>query len=310
MSTLLGHTLGTPNMELEDALELFAAAGLDGAEILWLDDYPSGIPESDDGAVAAAAKATADRLGLTIGCLTPYVSEINDLDEAERSRAVTRLENSIRVAESLDCHRLRIYGGTLMDEEPPDVIAAKWDRLVSSLSRLGSTALDHGVVLCVENHFATMTVSAAETVRLMEAVDSPGVGILYDQANLAFTYCEGYEDAIEMQAPWIRHVHVKDLEFIDPNRRLTAAAVSHIDKSTRIHMSRMIGDGVLDWPAILAGLRGVGYDGTYSLEYEYRWNPEDLPEPQLGFPESNKRFRAYLQGSGNDEALAAKGDGE
>ncbi|MCB2224466.1 MAG: sugar phosphate isomerase/epimerase [Actinobacteria bacterium] len=295
MNRLLGHTLGTPDLPLLDALELFADAGLDGAEVIWLDDYASAIPESDDGTAAGAAKAAADRLGISIGGLTPYVSDINSLDEEVRRREMDRLRAAIRTASDLECGRIRVYGGTLMGGETPDIVAARWERLVASLVELGPYALTHGVVLCVENHFATMTESAEETVRLMQEVDSPGVGILYDQANLAFTHREEYEEAVAIQAPWIRHVHVKDLEFIDPDRRLTPAAVSHIDKATRIHMSRMIGDGILDWTSIIRAVEATGYDGAYSLEYEYRWNPEDLPEPQDGFPESNRRFRSYFE---------------
>lgn len=310
MTKLLGHTLATPHLGLPEALQLFADSGLDGAEIIWLDDYPAAIPESDDGTIAAEVKRLADRLGLQIGCLTPYVSEINDLDEAVRRREVDRLARSIRVAGSLECPRIRVYGGRLLDEESPDAVTAKWKRLVASLEELGSLAEEHGVVLCVENHFATMTVSAADTVRLMKEIESPAVGILYDQANLAFTYCEGFEEAISLQAPWIRHVHVKDLEFIDPGRRLTAATVSHVDKSKRIHMSRIIGDGILDWASILGHLQAVGYDGPYSLEYECRWNPEDLPEPQVGLPESRRRFHAAFEKgapTGPDAYLAREG---
>ena len=105
---------------------------------------------------------------------------------------------------------------------------------------------------------------------------------------------EEYEEAIALQGPWIGHVHVKDLEFIHPNKVLKTTAVASIDKSERVHHSRMIGDGILDWEAIVKKLRLAGYDGTYSLEYEYRWNPEDLPEPQIGIPESTRRLRAFF----------------
>ena len=56
----------------------------------------------------------------------------------------------------------------------------------------------------------------------------------------------------------------------------------------------MIGDGILDWNRIIAKLIEKGYDGSYSLEYEYRWNPQDLPEPESGFAESCRRLRGIL----------------
>ena len=121
------------------------------------------------------------------------------------------------------------------------------------------------------------------------------MGILYDQANLAFTHRETYPEAIRTQVDWIRHVHVKDLEFLDPDKVLKTTQVASIDKSERVHASRMIGDGILEWKDIVEALAATGYDGTYSLEYEYRWNPEDLPEPAVGFPESARRLRACFE---------------
>ena len=295
MAELLGHTLGTPGYSLAEALELFADSGLDGAEIIWQNGYKAAIPEDDNGEVRDAVKRQARKLDLRIGCLTPYVTELNSPDEATRHRDIARIQAAIQVASDLECPRMRIYGGTLVEATPAIEIAPRWSYLVDSLAGLGSFAWSHGVVLCVENHFSTMTVSANDTLRLVTEVDSPGVGILYDQANLAFTHREDFEEAIRLQAPWIRHVHVKDLEFIDPHRELATGAVASIDKANRIHMSRMIGDGILDWAAIIGQLRSSGYDGSYSLEYEYRWNPEDLPEPVVGFPESAKRLRTLVE---------------
>jgi sugar phosphate isomerase/epimerase len=47
-------------------------------------------------------------------------------------------------------------------------------------------------------------------------------------ANLTFTHCEDFGEAIRLQAPWIRHVHVKDLVFTDPSRPGSAAAVATV----------------------------------------------------------------------------------
>ena len=305
MAQLLGHTLGTPGYSLTEALHLFAASGLDGAEIIWQNDYKAGIPEDDRGEVRATVKRLARDLGLRIGGLTPYVTNLNSPDPEVRRHDLDRIQAAIEVAADLECPRMRIYGGTLVDATPADEVGPRWAYLVQSLRTLGPIASSHGVVLCVENHFSTMTVSAADTVRLVTEVDSPGVGILYDQANLAFTHREDFEEAISLQAPWIRHVHVKDLEFIDPHRQLTTSGVASIDKESRVHMSRMIGDGILDWGAITDRLAFAGYDGTYSLEYEYRWNPQDLPDPAVGFPESARRLRSLVDAASATRASAA-----
>ena len=49
---------------------------------------------------------------------------------------------------------------------------------------LGDRAAEYGIKLVMENHFNTMTVSAADSISLAQEINHPAVGILYDQANL------------------------------------------------------------------------------------------------------------------------------
>ncbi|MBF6613075.1 MAG: sugar phosphate isomerase/epimerase [Chloroflexi bacterium] len=286
---IAGHTMGTPGLSAAEALRLFAAIGLDAAEIIWQDDYLSGLPETAGDERVDEVRSLASDLRLDISCLTPYMTGINSLDPDERARDIDRFARCIRVAERLACPYIRVYAGRYLPGDPHR--DEQWHRLVESLQTLDLLATESGVTLCVENHFNTMTVTAAETAALMQAVGSPAVGILYDQVNLAFTHSEAYPEAIARQRPWIRYVHVKDLVFTDPGRAFSASAVSSVATEERTVRSRVVGEGITDWPAILGDLRAGGYDGYLSMEYEYRWHPQDLPEPEAGF----RRGAAYLR---------------
>lgn len=290
---LSGHTLGTPNLSVEQALQLFQTAGMDGAEIIWQNDYPAAIPETASESDLAQVRRLAHELGLQIACLTPYMTGINSLDDGERARDLARFGRCIRAAEQLDCHRLRVYAGSFLEGEEHSR-AAKWTRLIASLKQLGQVARPAGITLCIENHFNTMTLTAAETVALMQAVNAPNVGILYDQANLTFTHSEPYSAAIDLQKPWIRHVHVKDLVFTDPHKKFSAGAVATVKPEERAVRSRVVGEGILDWLAILRELQSIGYAEYLSFEYEYRWHPQDLPEPAIGFRTSVQVMRKML----------------
>jgi sugar phosphate isomerase/epimerase len=290
---LLGHTLGTPHLSVEEALALFARVGLDGAEVIWQDDYKSAIPERDDGA-ARRALAAAQGLGLEIHCLTPYMTDINSLDPVARRRDIDRFRRCIETAGKLGTTVIRVYAGSYQPERDADRRADRWSLLVDALVELSGEALAHGVVLCVENHFGTMAVSARETRDLMEAVGEPAVGVLYDQANLSFTHREEYPEAIRIQAPWIRHVHAKDFVFTDPRRSFLATAVHQVRADERSVASRVVGEGLMDWRGILKRLRGIGYQGAISLEYEARWHPQDLPRPEEGLRRSVTTLRAML----------------
>lgn len=302
--TIAGHTLGTPDHSVPDAMRLFADAGLDAAELIWVDDYLSGIPETHNHALLAEIQNLSVELALPIIGLTPYMSGINALDAPVRQRDLDRFRRCITDASTLGAEIVRVYAG----EYTPASIAdhgALWGTLVDSLQSLAPFARDAGVVLAVENHFNTMTMTAAETVQLVTDVDHPSVGVLYDQANLTFTHSEDYPEALALQAGLIRHVHAKDLVFIDRERPFSAAAVANVTGEERAVRSRALGDGELDWRGVLASLAATGYEGTISLEYEYRWHPQDLPEPLEGFRRGAATLRRHLESIATGEGASS-----
>ena len=124
---------------------------------------------------------------------------------------------------------------------------------MEALQTLAPEAEQAGVRLCVENHFGTMTQTAAETAALVREVAHPAVRVLYDQANLTFTHDETFEQALAVQGDLIGHVHVKDLVFTDPNAAFRATETARVNASERAVRSRVVGTGVVPWPQILAG---------------------------------------------------------
>lgn len=288
---LAGHTLGTPEHTVPEALALFAAAGLDAAEVIYQDGYRSGLPLGDPRAADEARRAAADA-GISIVGLTPYTTGINALDDGEWRTAVDEFRGAIEIAQIVGANRLRVYAGSWHPGDQGH--GAHWDRLVEALRTLAPDASAAGIRLCVENHFGTMTQSAAETARLVREIDHDAVRVLYDQANLTFAHDESYEEALRIQGDLIGHVHVKDLVFTDPNAPFQASETARVAASERTVRSRVVGDGVVPWADILSSLSALGYDDVLSLEYEYRWHPDDLPAPAVGFSRSAAVLRALL----------------
>ena len=288
---IAGSTLGTPEQTVPEALALFATAGLDAAEVIYQDGYRSGLPLRDRRSAEQARRASEDT-GIPIVGMTPYTTGINALDEGEWRTAVDEFRGAIEIAQVVGADRLRVYAGSWQPDDRDH--AAHWSRLVAALATLAPEASDAGIRLCVENHFGTMTQSAAETARLVRDVNHPAVRVLYDQANLTFTHDEPYEEALRIQGDLIGHVHVKDLVFTDPDAPFQAAETARVAASERAVRSRVVGDGILPWTDILPSLRALGYDDVLTLEYEYRWHPQDLPEPAIGFARSAAALRAVL----------------
>jgi L-ribulose-5-phosphate 3-epimerase len=215
---IAGHTLGTPHQSVPEALALFAAAGLDAAEVIYEDDYRCGLPLGDRNAARVAARAAADG-GVPIIGLTPYTTAINSLSAGEWRAAVDEFKGAIEVAHLVGADRVRVYAGSWRPGAGEH--RAHWERLVAALRVLAPEARAAGMRLCVENHFGTMAQTAADTAQLVREVDDAGVRVLYDQANLTFTHDEGYEEALRLQGDLIGHVHVSRLGALRavPSRR-------------------------------------------------------------------------------------------
>lgn len=273
MMKIVGHTMGTPEASLQEAIDLFAALGLDGIEIICADDYDCGLTLEAATAEVAAIRQRAADAGLGIAGLAPYTKDMNHPSAAARDQAVAELKRAVDIAVALDCPGIRVFGGH--DVPPADQgIALGW--LAESLRQVGEYASGAGVQLNIENHMDTMATTAEMTMAIVRAVDLPNVGVLYDQANLAFMNSEVYEMATALQGPRIQHVHVKDFYWQGTDR--IAAA---------------LGMGIIPWAAIIDTLTDLGYDGFYSIEYERRWYPDQLPPPAAGM----KQCLDFLRGT-------------
>lgn len=259
---VLLHTMATPQLTAADCVRLAARLGFDGIELIVSDSYGCAITLTDD---PAGLLEVATSAGVRVGALTSYVRGLDAADPATRRTADAELRATIDLAAGLRCPRIRVLGGADPGEPEP---AERVGRLAAALHRLGAEADRAGVQLLVENHQYTLADSAARTRRIVDLADSPAVGIVYDQANLAVLGAEESAEAITAQAGAIRHVHLKNL-LPGPT----------IDTRTPVPLD----EGVVDWPATLSALAATGYTGSATWEYEVRWYP-DLPPAQTAAP--------------------------
>lgn len=267
--------MGTPEASLPEAIDLFKSLGMDGIEIICADDYGCGITLETPAAELRDLRQRASAAGLVIAGLVPYTKDMNHPDASARDQAIADLKRAVDMAVALACPAIRVFGG---HEVAPAEQGNALGWLAESLRQAGEYAGAAGLQLNIENHMDTMATSAEMTMAIVRAVDLPNVGVLYDQANLAFMNSEVHEMAIALQGPRIQHVHVKDF-YWDGTRRVAA----------------VLGQGIVPWEQIVGALTDLGYDGFYSVEYERRWFPEQLPPPAAGM----KQCLAFLRGISN-----------
>jgi len=273
---LCGHTMGTPRHSLDEAMVLFSQIGFDGVEIRCIEGGHL-QPETATDEELEKLRQRAEELGLEIACLTPYYGDYTAPDATEAT--VAGLAAVARAASRLGCRLVRAIAGRWPVE---GLSFAQAQRLLAEgLRRAGDAVEPYGVTLAVETHGGTLCETAEPSLELMAMVDHPRVRLLLDYYWL---YVGGDTDpglVMPELAPLTAHVHVKDLL---PEGESGFRAVP-------------LGEGVLDWPQVLAALVAVGYEGFLSDEYEKLYR-EELPEPEVGMAANRRQLLAWLEEAG------------
>lgn len=292
---IAGHTMGTPEYTVPEAIDLFARLGMEGIEAICHDEYRSAIRTDISAAGLRELRRQAEGQGLRFAGITPYATDLNSPEPKISAAHQALLLRSIQIAQALGAGCIRTYAGR---ETGGPGRAERLRRLVEAVQRPAEVAAEAGIRLGFENHFNTLGDSAKGTVEVVRAVNHPAVGIVYDQGNLTMLGAEDYQETIPLQAPYLLHVHVKDLTFKDKPPETTSGAVEALPADAKPTVSRVVGEGVLPWPEIIAMLKRTGYDGWLSIEYERRWYADLLPPAEIGMKAGADVVRRILRDLG------------
>ncbi|MBI2940895.1 MAG: sugar phosphate isomerase/epimerase, partial [Chloroflexi bacterium] len=146
-----------------------------------------------------------------------------------------------------------------------EVDADQWRKLGNTLRHVGDYAADRGVRIALETH-GGLTRNGALARKLLDAVDHPAIGINYDTGNIYY-YNDDLDPAEDVRqvAERVVQVHLKD----------TVGGKGE-------WMFCALGDGRVNFPAIIAELQSVGFHGPYSLELEGQRGQDLNREGHLG----------------------------
>ena len=122
--------------------------------------------------------------------------------------------------------------------------------------------------------FETGEMIPTTLLRFIDEIGLPNVGVNLDPANFVINGRANPVDAARRLAPYIRGMHAKD-------------AVHPIGTAPKGKEVK-IGEGVVDFKAILSTLKEAGFDGAVTIEYEMKKTPDRHAELLSS--------KAYLEG--------------
>lgn len=188
-------------LDAASVVDVAVRAGLAGIE--WGADVH--VPDEEAAHRVAALTSAA---GLRVACYGSYLR----LGQAEGDpRAV------VAVAEALGAPLIRVWAGRLPSA---DAGPTHWAAVISDARKVAALAADAGIDVAFEYHRNTLTDTRESALRLLESVDRPNVGTLW-QPEPTRGVDENLGD-LESVLPWLRNVHV--FSWTPARERLPLAA--------------------------------------------------------------------------------------
>lgn len=182
-------------------------------------------------------------------------------DNPARVAATCRI---IDLAAEFGAHVITTHIGVIpADKEDP-----RYRVMLEALTEVGRYAKAHGVTAAIE----TGPETAATLLAFLRDTDG-GVGVNLDPANFTMVTGQDAVEAVRMLGEYIVHTHAKDgvmIEKQDPGAVYHAFAEGGIDALNVMSGFREVplGEGQVDFPAYIAALREIGYDGYLTIERE------------------------------------------
>lgn len=254
----LGYGLnGFAGHRMEDALEVVAGLGDDGLgyegvgltlDLPHLDPFAPGLVER-----TAQVGQLLARHGIAVVVETGsrYVldpwrkHEPTLVSDSGRHRRVDLLRRAIEVAADLGAEAVSFWSGTT----PPGVSEGEaWSRLLSGVEEVLAEAERQGVTLAFEPEPGMFVDTLAGVQQLRSRLGDPErLCITVDVGHLRCNEDDDPASCIESVGPLIANVQVDDM------RR-------------GVHEHLEIGAGEVDFVAVIAALRAVGYRGLANVE--------------------------------------------
>lgn len=219
--------------DLEEALQLGTEAGIDtvhlrkglfGKEIQ--DVIPDDIPRIQD---------TLGKFGTRVGVLMPPFAkfDIDDQDTISRHHEMFSRITETAKALGTDCVRCFPFGGANEVDYSPSRIDAYLDRIVENLSPSVRHAESVGVTMCFEVVNSTIARTAADTRKVVDALDSDAARIIWE-IDTAWRVGEPPSEGYNHIKGLIRDIHIKpnDKGEMDP---IGDTGEKHADAIRQLH---------------------------------------------------------------------------
>ncbi len=237
--------------------ELFAEAarlGFDGVELdLRVETYRDSEVWSEDGRRALMERSKAFGVAIASVCMASVAGLMTKPETHEQG--VEAVADLRRYCDELGAGVILFPMSKQADQAEEEAFALWRDGLKAAFAASATARAKVGM-----ESVGRVGRSADQALAMIEAVGSPALGVYYDVGNAAYQSFDGIAE-IKKLGSHIFQIHVKEI-------------------------GAEMGEGKLDFPAIFAAIKGIGYDGYLILETEAGDDPAANAVRNLNFMKS------------------------
>lgn len=263
---------------LERACRLAAELGADGIEFR---RKPGAFKGTDLEYLDLVCRALDQHPLQCVSFGGPGVNLMETTTPAEVDRALDAAEVFYRAAaERLPLTVINMFSGTL--KNPDNTLPyveywhhgsaladdALWERTINGFRRLAKTGEELGLKFAFETHGVYLHDTIEAAMRLVNGIDSPAFGVLWDQANLMiFPDAPDLDAAIAGLADKLYYVHLKNW-LVAPAQFLATTSLS---------------GGIINIREQLTKLFATGYSGPICIEAPRPGDREEFAREDLAY---------------------------
>lgn len=257
---------------LYESLNTASAMGVEGVQLyaVYGDDH-NFLEMSDEELLKL--KNHCDSLHLTISAVCADLGGHGFASVKDNPERIAKTKAIVDKAVILGSHVLTTHIGVV----PADPADPNRKLMADALRECGEYAIAKGVTLAIE----TGPEPASRLAAFLGEVNSKGVGVNLDPANLVMVCRDDPAQAVRTLAKYIVHTHAKDginLRPCDPAEVYAAFADGGFEKMVEmagpIFREMPLGQGQVNWDEYLAALREIGYNGFLTIEREVGDDPK------------------------------------
>ena len=240
--------------------------GADGVQLYAVEGELA--PENMDAAARRKAARLVRDTGLEVSALCGDLGGGGFAFEKDNPWKIARTKEIVDLALDLDCRIVTTHIGVV----PSDPRSERFGVIAAALGELGAYAAMRGAVFAVE----TGPERSADLLRMLRAVDSPGLGVNLDPGNLVMCHDEPPTVSAATLRDYIVHTHAKDGRLLKPCDMdvmygMVPAPEGFDDNEYCVELP--LGEGDVRFETYIPALKAAGYDGFLTIERECGEDP-------------------------------------